>query len=328
MKNIVSVALTAGFLALGGCSGATSMQGTLPQAESPASAGSVIEPAAGGITELFNLNYSNGAITVFSIKDGTAKQTAQFSPGGGHAQGLASDAKGHIYTTLTESSGKPCVACAEIFTDKGKLVRRLDAPNLGGSGAPSLTDIAVDASDDVYVSDFGQDAAYFFPHGKKTKSPTMVVADYKNVASILSTPNGDDVFVSGGCGFASVVPFTLTSSGKYTQGTCFGIGTIALIGGATDNQEDVMTPVDGAPGLVSISSPKGGGASIHVPDPLGSISGVAFNSDASIAYIANAHKEVVYAYARPAKGWLSAAKPKLLKTYKGFSNLDIIAIPQ
>ena len=88
-----------------------------------------------------------------------------------------------------------------------------------------------------------------------------------------------------------------------------------------------MTPVDGARGLVSVSSPSGG-ADFQVPDPAASVSGVAFNSDASIAYVADHNKEVVYAFARPANGWLSGDQPQLLTTYKGFKNLDIIAVPQ
>jgi hypothetical protein len=216
----------------------------------------------------------------------------------------------------------------QVFTDTGTLVRQLDAPYLqGGSGAPALTDISVDARDNVYVSDYGQQAVYFFPRGKTKRTPTVVVQNSQNAASVLSTPNGQNVLVSGGCGFASVRPFTRTASGKYTEGSCFGIGTIALIGGAVDNEEDALTPVDGGPGLVSISSPSGG-SSFRVPDPLGSISGVALNADASIAYVADARKECVYAFARPAKGWLSKAQPKLLATYKGFKKLDIIAIPQ
>jgi hypothetical protein len=51
-------------------------------------------------------------------------------------------------------------------------------------------------------------------------------------------------------------------------GACFGISTIALIGGATDNQTDVITPVDGVSGV----------------------------------------------------------QPKLVKTYKGFKDLNIIAV--
>jgi hypothetical protein len=82
------------------------------------------------------------------------------------------------------------------------------------------------------------------------------------------------------------------------------------------------------PGLVSVSSPSGG-TTFHTPDLLhASISGVAFNRDASVAYVANHEKECVYAFARPASGWLSGGQPKLLATYKGFKELDIIAVPQ
>jgi hypothetical protein len=286
--------------------------------------------AAGALTELFNLDYSNGTITVFSIQNGKAKIATQFTPGSGNAQGLASDAQGHIYTTLTESSSSPCAACAQIYADTGTLVRQLDAPTLSGApGAPSLTDVSVDSHDNVYVSDYGQQAVYYFPRARMGKNgPIVVVQNSQNAASVLSQPNRKVVLISGGCGFASVAPFTRTGGhGKYTQGNCFGIGTIALIGGALDDREEVMTPVDGVPGLVSVSSPAGGGT-FRVPDFLGSISGVAFNKDASVAYVANAHKEVVYAFARPANGWLSKQKPKLLATYKGFTNLDIIAVPQ
>jgi hypothetical protein len=331
MKIAVSTTLIVAFLTLVGCSSATGVQGSLPQAGAPAASGGAIEHAAsGGLTELFNLDYTNGAITVFSIQNGKAKQTKQFTPGSGSgsAQGLASDAKGRIYTTLTESSSNPCAACVEMFSKSGKLLRQLDAPKLqGASGSPSLTDVSVDTNDNVYVSDYGQQAVYFFPHGSAKRSPTIVVQDSQNAASVLSTPDGSNVIISGGCGFASVRPFTRVGDGKYTEGSCFGIGTIALIGGAVDDQEDVLTPVDGAPGLVSVSSPSGG-ATFSVPDRLGSISGVALNSDGSIAYVADAHEQCVYAYARPAAGWLSKTGPKLLETYTGFNDLDIIAIPQ
>jgi hypothetical protein len=217
----------------------------------------------------------------------------------------------------------------QIYTDAGKLVRQLDAPILqGGSGPPDLTDVSVDTRDNVYVSDYGQQAVYFFPHGRMTKrGPTVVVQNSQNAASVLSQPDGKNVLISGGCGFASVAPFTHVGRGKYSQGNCFGIGTIALIGGALDDQEEVMTPVDGVFGLVSVSSPTGG-TTFQTPDPMASVSGVAFNSDASIAYVANARKECVYAFARPTNGWLSKTKPKVLTTYKGFKNLDIIAVPQ
>jgi hypothetical protein len=50
------------------------------------------------------------------------------------------------------------------------------------------------------------------------------------------------------------------------------------------------------------------------------------SEDGSIAYVANHTKECVYAFARPTGGWLSGVQPKLIATYKGFSNLDVIAV--
>jgi hypothetical protein len=325
MKAATFTVLIVAFIALAACSSSTPVERALPDAASSRTASS-----GGGLTELFNLDYSDGTITVFSIQGDKAKVSAQFTPGGGFAQGIAADAHGRIYTTLTEpSNSNPCAACVQIYSDTGKLVRQLDAPVLqGASGAPSLTDVSVDARDNVYVSDYGQQAVYYFPHGRMTKHRArVVVQNSQNAASVLSQPDGTNVLISGGCGFASVRPFTRAGHNKYTQGDCFGIGTIALIGGALDDQEEVMTPVDGVFGLVSVSSPTGG-SSFQTPDRMASVSGVAFNGDASIAYVANAAKECVYAFARPAQGWLSSTKPKLLATYKGFKHLDIIAIPQ
>jgi hypothetical protein len=331
MKTPACSTLLAALLLLNGCSNIAATQHALPQTGSAASAGSTVDRfQAGSLSELFNLDYSNGSITVFSIQNGKATQTVRFEPAHGLAQGLASDQLGQIYTTITSSKSKPCAACVEIFSDAGKLVNQLDAPLLQGApGAPSLTDLSVDVHQNVYVSDYGQQAVYFFPHGRMTRhGPAVVVQNSQNAASVLATPDGTNVLVSGGCGFASVRPYARVGRRKYAQGACFGIGTIALIGGAVDNEEDVMTPVDGAPGLVSVSSPSGG-TTFHTPDPLhASISGVAFNSDATVAYVANHQKECVYAFARPASGWLSGSQPKLVATYKGFKNLDIIAVPQ
>jgi hypothetical protein len=332
MKTTVSQALIVTLFVLAGCSSATPEQSTLPQAQVPVSPGHGVDrPNSSGLTALYNLDYSTGTITVFSIQGNKAKVATQFTPGSasGGAQGLAADAQGNIYTTLTESGGSPCTACVQIYSNNGTLVTQLDAPTLSGSpGAPDLTDVSVDAHDNVYVSDFGQDAVYFFPHAKMTKNgPTIVVQNYHNAASVSAQPDGKNVFVSGGCGFASVAPFRRTGHGNYTQGNCFGIATIALIGGAADNQEEVMTPVDPEVAFVSISSPTGRG-SIQVPDRSGSVSSVALNSNGSIAYVADAHNEKVYAFARPASGWISKSKPKLLATYKGFKALNIIAVPQ
>ena len=299
----------------------------MPTVESPSHASSTGITPATSLTQLVNLDYSNGSITVFSIQAGKAKVIKTFTPGDGLAQGLAMDKDGRIYTTITSSASKPCAACVEIFTSGGKLVKRLAAPILSGApGPPSLTDVSVDAHQNVYVSDYGQQAVYFFLHASETShGPYIIVQNSQNAASVLSIPIGKTVLISGGCGFASVRPYTRIVRGRYSPGSCFGIGTIALIGGAADNAVDVMTPVDGVPNLISVSSPRGG-ATFSTPDPLASISGVAFNSDASVAYVANAHKECVYAFARPTAGWLSGGQPKLLATYKDFTNLDIVAV--
>jgi hypothetical protein len=330
MKAATYATITVALLLLYGCSNNAVTPGALSQTQSAASTGARADrSSAAALTELFNLDYSNGSISVFSIQNGKATQTARFKPGHGVAQGLASDRLGRIYTTITEASSQPCAACVEVFTDTGKVVDRLDAPVLQGApGAPALTDVSVDAHENAYVSDYGQQAVYLFPRGRTRHSPTIVVQNSQNAASVLATPNGINVLVSGGCGFASVRPYTRIAHGQYSSGNCFGIGTIALIGGAADNQEEAMTPVDGVPGLVSVSSPSGG-TTFHTPDLLhASISGVAFNRDASVAYVANHEKECVYAFARPAGGWLSGVQPKLLTRYKGFKNLDIIAVPQ
>ena len=326
MKASICAAAVAGLFVLGGCASSTRGIPAAPlSARSLAPSDAETQPTS-SLTQLVNLDYSNGTISVFSISKDRARLTKSFAPGYGVAQGLAMDAQGRIYTTITAANSDPCAACVEMFTTDGNLVESLPAPILSGApGAPSLTDIAVDAHRNVYVSDYGQQAVYFFPHASKTREPTIVVQNSQNAASVLATPDGGTVVISGGCGFASVRPYTRVGRGKYTAGSCFGIGTIALIGGAVDDQIDVMTPVDGVPALVSVSSPSGG-SSFHTPGRLASISGVAFNSDASIAYVANARKECVYAFARPAKGWLTNARPKVVATYKGFKDLDIIAV--
>jgi hypothetical protein len=328
MKTAILRAFGGAALVLAGCSSIAPAQTTIPFGPAEVAGSSAQHATSSGLTELFNLDYSNGQITVFSIANGKATITKQFTPGGGGAQGFAADAQGRMYTTLTETNSKPCAACVQIYSETGKLVRQLDIPTLKSSpGAPTPNDLSVDARDNVYVSDYGQQAVYFFPHGKLGKNgPTVVVQNSSNDSGVLSTPNGKNVFIGGDCGFASVRPFTRVAGGKYTQGGCFGIGTLGLIGGATDNEKDVFTPVDGGPGLVSISSPSGQYL-FSVPDKEGSIGSVALNSDASIAYVADGRNECVYAFARPAKGWLSGATPKLLTTYKGFKKLNIIAVP-
>ena len=329
MESLVRAGALAGLSLIVGCAGGSAVQREIPPLVSLRStAPGPRFSEASSLTQLVNLDYSNGAITVFSVQNGRARATKTFAPGRGIAQGLAVDEQGRIYTTVTASDSKPCAACVEVFTGGGKLLERLAAPILSGApGPPSLTDVSIDAHRNVYVSDYGQQAVYFYPHARLTRhGPTIVVQNSSNAASVLATPNGADVLVSGGCGFASVRPYARIARGHYMAGSCFGIGTIALIGGTTDNQMDVITPVDGVPGLVSVSSPSGGTV-FHTPDQrYAEISGAALNGDASIAYVANHHKECVYAFARPPNGWASGVQPKLVKTYKGFKDLDIIAV--
>jgi hypothetical protein len=325
MKLCMCVLALTGLFALGGCASSPPGIPAAPLTTRALARSDAGPQQSGSLTQLVNLDYSHGTISVFSTDGGKARLTKAFAPGHGAAQGLAMDAQGRIYTTITAANSDPCAACVEVFTADGKLVERLSAPILSGaSGAPSLTDVAVDAHRNVYVSDYGQQAVYFFPHASETAKPTIVVQNSQNAASVLATPDGGTVVVSGGCGFASVRPYTRVGRGNYSAGSCFGIGTIALIGGAIDNPIDVMTPVDGVASLVSVSSPSGG-HSFRTPGRLASISGVAFNGNASVAYVANARAECVYAFARPPKGWLSG-RPKLIATYTGFKHLDIIAV--
>jgi hypothetical protein len=317
-------------LALSGCSQTQQAQTALTPAVDPRNTveRTLSRTVVPSLTELDNLDYGSGTITVFHIQNGHASVYHSFAPSKSGAQGLAVDARGLIYTTITASNSNPCSACVEVFTPAGQLVARLAAPILPGApNTPSLTDVALDAHDNIYVSDYGQQAIYFFPppNGANTE-PAIVVQNSQNAASVLSTPNGGTVFVSGGCGFASVRPFTRLGGGRYQPGSCFGIGTIALIGGGADDDLDVFTPVDGVPALVSVSSPTGG-TIFHTPDQrFASISGVALTGDGSVAYVANHRTEGVYAFQRPANGWINGGQPKLLTTYKGFKNLDIIAV--
>jgi hypothetical protein len=318
-------------LVLNGCSSAATQPTLTPvMPESAGNArGSSDRSDAASLNELYNLDYSNGSISVFRVSNGTATMYSRFTPSRSGAQGLAVDRQGRIYTTITASNSSPCSACVEVFTDKGQLIAQLSAPILPGApNPPALTDLSLDARGNIYVSDLGQQAVYFYSplHQGSENPPTIVVQNSQNAASVLTTPDGNDVFVSGGCGFASVRPYTRIGSGKYQGGTCFGIGTIALIGGTTGNGRAILTPVDGVPGLVSVSSPDFKGRNFRTPGGFqASISGVALTGSGALAYVADHHAESVYAFARPVQGWIPG-HPKLLATYKGFKNLDIIAV--
>lgn len=325
MPTFVRALIVAAPFLLSGCGGAA---GTPPGRPLPQlrSARAPDLSRAAPLTQLVNLAYT-GVITVFSIQNGRAIATKTFDPGHGAAQGLAVDASGRIYTTITASDSRPCAACVEIFNAQGTLLDRLPAPILSGApGPPSLSDVSVDEDRNVYVSDDGQQAVYVFPHARGTRRGPTIVEASQNAESLLATPNGADVVVSGNCGFGSVRPYARIARGRYMPGSCFSIATIALIGGAADDRLDVMTPVDGAVGDVAVSSPSGE-AYFHTPDrEHAEISGVAFNRDGSVAYVANHRGKCVYAFARPAKGWLSGAQPKLLGTYVGFESLGEIAV--
>lgn len=321
--------VVAAILLLGGCSaGATAPNGSYaPALVTPGTRTPIAHASA--LNELDSLSYSDGSITVFHISNGRAHVYRQFRPGNGGAQGLAVDANGLIYTAINSSSAKPCLACVVVFTPAGQTIAQLPAPILPGApNPPSITDVALDAAGNVYASDYGQQAVYFFPPIQAVgAAPTVVVQNSQNAASVLSAPDGDDVFVSGGCGFGEARPYVRVRGKPYQSGSCFGIGTVALIGGASDDDLDVMTPVDGVPGLVSVSSPSGNGNIFHTPDQrFASISGVSLTGDGAVAYVADAHKQWVYAFARPANGWINGGQPKVTATYKGFKNLDIIAV--
>lgn len=330
MKRFSFCAAVAAVWMLAACGG-----GLPGQQTAPSSAGASLHEGTPGVrsaamapAEVVNLSYSNGSISVFTIENGRATLEKKFTPGNGIAQGLAVDKSGRIYTTITSTSSNPCGACVQVYSPQGKLLEQFPAPVLSGApGPPSLTDLSVDARDRIYVSDYGQQAVYYYVKSKgSNQTPTIVVQNSSNAASVLATPNGRNVVVSGGCGFASVRPYKRVGHGQYQGGSCFGIGTIALIGGAVNDGVEVFTPVDGVPGLVSVSSPSGG-TNFSTPDQFhASISGVALNADASVAYVANAAKECIYAFARPANGWLNGGQPKVVARYKGFRNLDIIAV--
>ncbi len=169
MKYTFYIALAITLSILAGCSGQPGAQRLLsPTGSLPAVPNRADIPATATLTQLVNLNYSNGSITVFSIQGNKATETKTFTPGRGLAQGLAVDKNGRIYTTITPSNSKPCAACVEVFSDTGKLIKRLDSPILQGApAAPALTDLGLDAQLNVYVSDYGQQAVYFFPRARK-----------------------------------------------------------------------------------------------------------------------------------------------------------------
>jgi hypothetical protein len=283
---------------------------------------------AATLSELYNLDFSTGNITVFRIVKNVASVVSQFKASATGSTGLAVDRRGRIYTAVNGLNAKPCTACVEVFSPQGGLVARIAAPILPGApGAPNVTDVSVDDHDNIYVSDYGQQAVYMFsPDPTGWVGPTIVVQNSLNAASVTAEPDGVTVLVSGGCGFASVRPYVRTTVGypEFRPGACFPIGTLGLFGAAVENDDTAITPVDVFPGLVSMTSPSGG-FSFTIPDRLGGVGGVA-RGGSDIVYVSDSHNQTVYAFARPAKGWLSG-QPTLIGSYTGFQGLDVIAVP-
>ena len=167
MKLLIFSIVT--FCLLAACTSVSGTQQAVPSlVPSATTDGRTASMQTQGPAELVNLSYSDGSITVFAVQNGQPKATKRFTPGHGRAQGLAVDKSGH-YTTSAPLNSKPCLACIEVFTPAGKMVRSVAAPILPSApGPPSLTDISVDAHENVYVSDYGQQAVYFFHHGGKS----------------------------------------------------------------------------------------------------------------------------------------------------------------
>jgi hypothetical protein len=276
-----------------------------------------------------NLDYSTNAISVFAVSNGVATLTKKFTPVNtktGSVNGIMLH-DGLIYTAINSSSSKPCASCLQVYGLDGSLKSQQNAPSISGApGGPQITDLAVDERGDVFLSDIGQQAVYYYSPSKAGWSgPNVVVSGSQNAASVAVLPDAKVVYISGGCGFASARIYTRQPSGGYQAGVCFGIGTIAFIGASIDRAGDVASPVDGAPGLVSIGNPDGKGVSFTIPTFTDGIGSVTFAQNDLALYVADSTQELVYAYRRPDGGWTKGHKPRLVATYTGFAALNIIA---
>jgi len=305
--------------------------GSVPVQSLPHASQRSTAPSADGLSLVANLDYSNGTFQSWSVARRQATLLGSFRIGRRAdvaVNGVSLDASGLLYTGIDSTNGKPCAACFEVLKSDGTVVAKVPAPALGGSQSAHVDDLALDASGKVYIADTGQVAAYFYtPTASGFSGPTLIETG-ANPASIAVSPNGQLVFIQGNCGFGEARVYTLGASGTYQPGNCFGIGTVALIGGSADDAGDVATPVDGAIGLVSISNPNGQGMAFSLPGRLTSVGGVAFSPDASLLYVADATRERVYAYARPSGGWVSGATPAIAGRAAGFKQLNIIAVPE
>jgi hypothetical protein len=286
-----------------------------------------VAPSEAPLVELGNLNYSNGAITVYHIANNVASVYSQFRPENGSAQGLAIDRNGLIYTAIT--NGKQCGTCIEVFTPQGKLTNTLVAPALAGAPGPaSLNNVSVDWAGDVYVSDSGQEAAYYYPPGSTSATvPSIIVEHSKYLGGLTASPDGQTVVI-GGCSFGSGRVYRRDSSGSFNAGACFSTPTISLIGSASDKSSLTLTPIDPSDSRVAACSAWGEYVFITPHPDSATIMSVAMNASSDVAYAADQRNAEVYVFSRPSKGWLSGTQPQLLATYTGFTHLDIIAVPQ
>jgi hypothetical protein len=275
--------------------------------------------------ELGSLNYSNGSISVYHIANNVASIYARFRPENGTAQGLAIDANGLVYTAITK--GKRCGTCVEVFTPQGRFENALVAPKLSGApGHAALNNVSVDETGGVYVSDYGQEAVYYYPAGATSSTvPTVIVRNLKYAGPVNAVPDGTRVVI-GGCSFGSASIYRREPSGKWVAGACFSFPTISLLGTASDNLGVTVTPTDPNAGTLVVSEPNKQKYFSTPNATTASVMSVAMNASGNLLYAADQHNDLVYVFSRPTS-WFGG-QPPVIATYKGFRHLDVIAVPQ